>query len=159
MVAAKPILTMLTGEGSRLVDEAGCGFTAQSSDFRQLADNIKRMSKLDESALKMMGQSAKEYSDREFNRDKLITQLENLFDELIDQSVMGRKIGVKKKVLITGGSGFVGSTLLDHLLSLDRHYLVTASRHASVDSTENLDFFQTGDIGPETEWSRALNGC
>ena len=86
LAAGKPILTMLSGEGSRIVTDAGCGYVAKSGDALALANNIKRMSSLSCDELAVLGQKAKKYSDIEFNRDKLITQLENWFFEVSSKS-------------------------------------------------------------------------
>jgi tetratricopeptide (TPR) repeat protein len=43
MATGKPILTMLNGEGSKVVEEAGCGLTAASEDYKTLAENVKKM--------------------------------------------------------------------------------------------------------------------
>ncbi len=86
MVAGKPILTMLSGEGSRIVEEAGCGLVAKSGDAMALADNIECMSKMDPTELISFGKKAKHYSDTEFNRDILISQLEAWFYELSHKS-------------------------------------------------------------------------
>lgn len=86
MAARKPILTMLSGEGSKIVEEAGCGYIASSGDYKKLALNVINMSKLSSDELKEMGTKARRYSDIEFNRDKLISQLEGWFIELLDNS-------------------------------------------------------------------------
>lgn len=79
MSAGKPILTMLTGEGSRVIEEAKCGYIATSGDYDSLAKNIVRMSQLSNDERDELGDNAKTYSAREFDRDKLITQLEDWF--------------------------------------------------------------------------------
>ncbi|GKT11842.1 MAG: colanic acid biosynthesis glycosyl transferase WcaI [Thiomicrorhabdus sp.] len=76
MASGKPILTMLSGEGSRVVDEASCGFTADSGDYEKLTSNIIQMSLLTVDELRDFGKKARQYSDKEFSRDKLVDQLE-----------------------------------------------------------------------------------
>ncbi|PLA75557.1 glycosyltransferase WbuB [Hydrogenovibrio sp. SC-1] len=83
MVAAKPILTMLTGEGSRVVNEASCGLVADSGDFMQLAENIIKMESLSQNELMRLGENARAYAEKEFDRERLITQLENWFEEVV----------------------------------------------------------------------------
>ncbi|BCA80077.1 glycosyltransferase family 4 protein [Desulfuromonas sp. AOP6] len=82
MTAGKPILTMISGEGSRVVSEAECGYVADSGDFDLLAENIISMSQLPPDSLKVLGDNAKIYAKKEFDRAKLIDQLENWFFEL-----------------------------------------------------------------------------
>ena len=86
MAAGKPILSMLSGEGSRVIEEAECGYVTNSGDYEQLAANIVRMSKLNQDELGILGKNAKTYSDREFDRDRLISQLESWFAELAEIS-------------------------------------------------------------------------
>ena len=82
MAAGKPILTMLTGEGSRIIDEANCGLTAKSGDYDLLSENIEKMSMMNKSEVDALGLKARVYSQREFDRDKLISQLEEWFVDL-----------------------------------------------------------------------------
>ncbi len=86
MTASKPILTMLTGEGSRVVEKANCGFVAGSGDIQVFTDNIMKMMQLSEYERLELGKNAKKYADKEFNRDKLISQLEVWFLEVSRQS-------------------------------------------------------------------------
>lgn len=81
MAAGKPLLTMISGEGSRIVTEAECGYIADSGDYKQLAKNIIQMSLLSGEDLSILGENARSYAKREFDRDKLITQLEIWFNE------------------------------------------------------------------------------
>lgn len=83
MAAGKPILTMLTGEGSRVVSEAACGLVADSGDSKSLADNIQIMSLMTSEELAKLGANARDYAAKEFDRDKLISQLEDWFDEVV----------------------------------------------------------------------------
>jgi len=86
MASGKPILTMLSGEGSRVIEEAECGYIAKSSDYEQLAKNIIAMSKLKQDDLANLGRKAKLYAQMEFDRDRLMAQLENWFVELDHKS-------------------------------------------------------------------------
>ncbi|MEA1988252.1 MAG: glycosyltransferase family 4 protein, partial [Pseudomonadota bacterium] len=82
MSAGKPILTMLSGEGFRVVEDAKCGMVSPSGDYQQLAENIQNMATLSQAQLTEFGLNAKTYAQKEFDRDKLISQLENWFKEL-----------------------------------------------------------------------------
>jgi colanic acid biosynthesis glycosyl transferase WcaI len=83
MAAGKPILTMLTGEGSRVVSEAESGLVADSGDASTLAANIQKMSVMSADELAKLGANARNYADREFDRDTLISQLEIWFEEVV----------------------------------------------------------------------------
>lgn len=89
MEAAKPLLTMLSGEGSRVVNEAACGLTANSGDYRQLAENIRALSLLPQAELDTLGENAKAYAQHEFDRDRLISQLEQWFAAVADPNRVG----------------------------------------------------------------------
>jgi len=82
MVAGKPIVTMLSGEGSRIVSEAECGLIADSGNYEELAGNIIKMSEMSKVALERLGKNACIYADKEFNRETLINQLEKWFVEV-----------------------------------------------------------------------------
>lgn len=86
MSAGKPVLSMLSGEGSRVIKEAECGCVANSGDYETLAKNILSMTRLSKQELKTLGDNARIYSDKEFNRDTLIDQLEIWFSETIKKT-------------------------------------------------------------------------
>jgi glycosyltransferase involved in cell wall biosynthesis len=78
LVSGKPIVTMLNGEGSTIINEAGAGLTAKAGDFKVFAENIYTLSMLSDKELKEMGHSGKIYYDACFNRTKIITEIERL---------------------------------------------------------------------------------
>lgn len=86
MEAGKPILTMLSGEGSRVVDEARCGLTAESGGSLQLAENMLEMASFSQAQLIELGGNSKSYAQKEFDRDTLISQLESWFEEIVLKS-------------------------------------------------------------------------
>ena len=79
MAAGKPVLTMLSGEGSRVVEEARCGFVADAGDYEKLIDNIEKMIWLSCEDLNDFSNNARTYVQNEFDRGKLISQLERWF--------------------------------------------------------------------------------
>jgi UDP-glucose 4-epimerase len=62
------------------------------------------------------------------------------------------------KILITGGTGFVGSNLAARL-SHDGYPLTLARRASSVDNTGSANSVLVADIGANTDWRPALDGC
>ena len=84
MMAGKPVLAMLDGEGARIVDDSASGYSCRSGNSISLADNILAMSQLDNTQLQQLGSNAKDYAQREFGRDRLISQLEHWFVDLVD---------------------------------------------------------------------------
>lgn len=75
MASGKPILTMLTGVGNEIIEEANCGFIADSGDFRTLAKNVLRMYQLSPSERKLLGKNATDYYDAHFRKLSVIETL------------------------------------------------------------------------------------
>lgn len=78
LASGKPIVTMLNGEGSRVVEEAGCGLTAKAEDYRALAANVKRMFEMSESKREEMGKAGREYYDEVFAKDIVIDRVNDI---------------------------------------------------------------------------------
>jgi colanic acid biosynthesis glycosyl transferase WcaI len=87
LMAGKPILGMLDGEGARVIDEANAGLVCRPGDYAKLAAEIMSMSELGEDKLQMLGENARNYAHREFDRNRLISQLELWFAELVKPDV------------------------------------------------------------------------
>jgi colanic acid biosynthesis glycosyl transferase WcaI len=87
LMAGKPILGMLDGEGARVIDEANAGFVCWPGDYAKLAAEIMSMSELGENRLQMLGENARKYAHKEFDRNRLISQLELWFSELVKPDV------------------------------------------------------------------------
>lgn len=60
-----------------------------------------------------------------------------------------------KKVLVTGASGFIGTSLLERLGEAG-YRVVAAVRHASGRIPNHLPAIRVGDMQPDTDWSQAL---
>jgi len=82
--SGKPILTNADGEVSKIINEAQCGLTSNSGDFKTLSENIIRLSKLTSLELELMGLKGKKYSEKNFNRKKILHRLNNLFSRYIE---------------------------------------------------------------------------
>lgn len=76
LAAGKPLLAMLDGEGRRIIEEAGAGFVAPSGDGRALANQVRRLMALTAEQREEMGQRGAAYGAREFNRSRLLQNLE-----------------------------------------------------------------------------------
>ena len=75
MASGKPIVTMLDGEGSRVVEDAKCGLTANSGDYQSLATNVKRIYELSKDERIVMGNSGRSYYDKVFAKDLVIDRV------------------------------------------------------------------------------------
>lgn len=82
LAAGIPLLAMLNGEGADVVRRAGAGLTCPAGDGRGLADAVLRLAAMSPAERQAMGQNGRAASDAQFNRDKLITQLEDWLDGL-----------------------------------------------------------------------------
>jgi len=62
-----------------------------------------------------------------------------------------------QKTLVTGVTGFVGRALIDRML-VDGHAVRAAVRTLSSELPRLLEPVATGEIGPDTDWTRAVGG-
>ena len=76
MAAGRPCLVAIDGEGSRVVNEAGCGFTSAAGDAAALFENLQRLAALSKAQRTEMGARGRAYFTEHFKRDKLLRQLE-----------------------------------------------------------------------------------
>lgn len=80
MAAGKPILTMINGAGNDVVEEAGCGLTANAEDYEALASNVKKMYAMTKDERAQLGKAAKAYYDRNFAKDKVIDRVNRVLN-------------------------------------------------------------------------------
>ena len=78
MASGKPILTMLNGEGSKVVEEAGCGLTAASEDYKTLAENVKKMYEMSKAERDEMGRAGRKYYDDVFAKEIVINRVNDI---------------------------------------------------------------------------------
>ena len=78
MASAKPIVTMLNGEGSRVVEEAGCGLTANSCDYKTLAENVKKLYAMNAEEREKMGSAGRAFYDKVFAKEKVIDSVNEI---------------------------------------------------------------------------------
>lgn len=76
LACGKPILVCADGEIQNIITEAGCGFVADAGDAETLAGNIEKLQSLSVEELKKMGTQAINYYDNNFNKLKLLDQMD-----------------------------------------------------------------------------------
>lgn len=81
MASGKPILTMMSGAGNDVVEEAKCGLTAKAEDYETLAANVKKMYTMTREERMRMGESARSYYAEHFAKDMVI----DLVNEVLTQ--------------------------------------------------------------------------
>lgn len=82
LASGKPILASLNGEGAEIVREWKAGLTCPASNPKELAKAIEKMSMLSKDELEQMGRNSFNCYKSEFEREKLISILENEFKSL-----------------------------------------------------------------------------
>lgn len=83
MSAGKPVITMLNGEGSQVVESARCGLTNKSGDFQGLANSIIKMSKMTVLERKELAENGLSYSQLNFSRSLIIDAFEETLTQVI----------------------------------------------------------------------------
>lgn len=76
----KPILASLDGEVARIVIEAKAGVVSNSENANMLASKVLELAETSSVNLKLMGNNARSYFDANFERELLITSLEEILE-------------------------------------------------------------------------------
>lgn len=84
MVAGLPVLSTVSGECKNLITNARCGLSSNSSDVRELVNNIIKLNQMSYAELKSMGENGKNYAKENFSRFKLVNDLEASFNNLVN---------------------------------------------------------------------------
>jgi len=80
MACSKPILASMDGEGARIILEAKCGYASPSEDHVSFTNSITRFLKLNTKEKNLMGSNARLYFETEFDREKQIDSIINIFN-------------------------------------------------------------------------------
>lgn len=83
LAAGRPIVAALDGEGARLVVEAGAGLACRAGDGAALADTLRRMHALPESARAAMGVAGRIRYLRDYAPERLTPQLIGHLEEAV----------------------------------------------------------------------------
>lgn len=82
LMAGRPILAMLNGEGARVVLESGSGLAVPAGDAAGLINAIRTMLALSPAERNDMAKAGEYHAKANFDRDTMITKLENLLFRL-----------------------------------------------------------------------------
>lgn len=77
LACGRPVIGALNGEGAKVIDGSGAGFSVASDDSQDLARAVLRMSRLNAAERDEMGQAALRYYQKNFDRNMLVQQLED----------------------------------------------------------------------------------
>ena len=80
LACGKPIIASIDGEGAKIIIDAKCGVVSPAEDSISLSKKIKELMALDKSKHSEMGDNARTYYEKEFDRDYLIEKLEGIFN-------------------------------------------------------------------------------
>lgn len=83
LACARPILGALDGEGAKVIQESGAGFAVASGDAQGLAAAVLKMSEMGEVERQAMGDAAAAYYQKNFDRERLLGQLEGWLKALV----------------------------------------------------------------------------
>ncbi|MFH1062526.1 MAG: glycosyltransferase family 4 protein [Candidatus Omnitrophota bacterium] len=78
LACAKPIIASLAGEGARIIEEAGAGFSCKPEDPLSLAQLVLNVYNMPKDELYRMGIKARKYFEKYFERYKLLDQLNEI---------------------------------------------------------------------------------
>lgn len=79
LASGKPILGMIDGEASRVIEDAGAGLACSSSDREGFARIVSQMAQMTLQQRQAMGVSGKRYYEEHFSKEKLFSNLVSLF--------------------------------------------------------------------------------
>lgn len=82
LLAGKPILGMLDGEGASAIESAGAGLVCPAGDAQSLARVIEQMASMSTADRLAMGARGRAFAEREFDRTQLMERLLGFFAEV-----------------------------------------------------------------------------
>jgi len=82
LACAKPVVAALDGEGAAIVRESGAGLVAPAEDPERLADAVRTLYEMTEGQRSAIGRRGREYFERNFEWNALLSRLEEWFGEV-----------------------------------------------------------------------------
>lgn len=82
MATGKPIVGMLSGDGSDIIEEANCGLAVTASDYVGLAKAIKVMKSMSNKDREQFGTNGKNFSNKNFKKKTCLENLSNIINDL-----------------------------------------------------------------------------
>tara|TARA_B100000768_G_scaffold145312_1_gene138110 strand:+ start:3638 stop:4849 length:1212 start_codon:yes stop_codon:yes gene_type:complete len=83
MNSSKPIIASISGETNRIINESKCGFVSEAEDYLTLRDNILKFYNLNTHEKKKLGYNGKNYSDINFNKMNILSNLEQEIESIL----------------------------------------------------------------------------
>lgn len=85
LACGRPIVAALEGTGAAVIKEAGAGVVCEPDDERGLAEAVLALADLPPRERDRMGQRARDYYDRHFERNMLLDRLESQLSDSVRQ--------------------------------------------------------------------------
>ncbi|GAB6168254.1 glycosyltransferase family 4 protein [Clostridium carnis] len=79
MACGIPIIASANGETARIIKEANCGICSSAGDAEKLSEIINELVNKQENQLKQMGINSKKYCDNNFNKERLLDEIDGYF--------------------------------------------------------------------------------
>ena len=76
LIAGKPVVAMLNGEGGRTIEDSGAGIACAAGDDGALSRAVLRIAGMTAAERAAMGERGRAYGQREFGRERLMDKLE-----------------------------------------------------------------------------------
>lgn len=86
MAVGKPVIASINGEGARIINESGSGIAVPAENPNALAEAIIMLKKMEPAEREQMGNKARAYYLQNFEHNRLIADLEDFFEDLIQIS-------------------------------------------------------------------------
>lgn len=83
MSAAKPIVSMMNGEGGRIIEEAQCGFSTNAGNAMELAKLIRDAYGMEKNALRRLGENGCQFCRQHFDFTRRMNHLCEMMGENI----------------------------------------------------------------------------
>lgn len=80
LACSKPIIGSLDGIGAKIINNASCGFVSPAENSELLAESINNICSLNENQKNQLGLNAKQYFDKEFEKEELLDKLIKILD-------------------------------------------------------------------------------
>ena len=80
LACSKPIIGSLDGIGAKIINNASCGFVSPAENPELLAESINNICSLNENQKNQLGLNAKQYFDKEFEKNELLDKLLKILD-------------------------------------------------------------------------------
>ena len=83
LASGRPVIASLDGEGARVIEEAGAGFTVPAENAEALAEAVLRLYEMSPEEREAMGRQGRTYFEEHFEREKLLDRLEGWMEDLV----------------------------------------------------------------------------